>query len=171
MMTQAGGEFVECHAVILIGVQAAEDGRHALGVSAIEGWEGGKLLKIETAVFPGNLGELFFALDLQGLAACVSCCLLLFVGQFSVTIGVELCNVFCAALGTCCTTCLFGCLALFLVDLAVLVQVVLLKNLGQFAIAEGAMPGTTGDNSNPQGNSENSQVFQFHHFVFSAGWF
>ncbi|HJM65468.1 MAG: hypothetical protein CMN05_07410 [Roseibacillus sp.] len=162
MMTQAGAKFLKSDSAVFVIIQAGKDASHALGIRTFKGSQGSEFVKIKTAVFTRDLGKFFLSLGLEGSAPGVSGGFLFFVGEFAVAVSIEFRNVLGTAFATRGTAGFLGRLAFFFVNHAVLVEVKLLKNFGEFAVTEGAMSGDGGCDPYAQGNCEDREVFDLH---------
>ena len=162
MMTQAGAKFLKSDSAVFVIIQAGKDASHALGIRTFKGSQGSEFVKIKTTVFTCDLGKFFLSLGLEGSAPGVSGGFLFFVGEFAVAVSIEFRNVLGTAFATRGTAGFLGRLAFFFVNHAVLVEVKLFKNFGEFAVTEGAMSGDGGCDPYAQGNCEDREVFDLH---------
>jgi len=162
MIPEAGGKLLKGDTATFIGIESIEDARDAFGVLTLEGRKGSKFFRIEAAVFTRDLGKFFLSLGLEGSAPGISGGFLFFVGEFAVAVSIEFRNVLSTAFATRGTAGFLGRLAFFFVNHAVLVEVKLFKNFGEFAVTEGAMSGDGGCDPYAQGNCEDREVFDLH---------
>jgi len=170
MMTQAGAKFLKSDSAVFVIIQAGKDASHALGIRTFKGSQGSEFVKIKTTVFTCDLGKFFLSLGLEGSAPGVSGGFLFFVGEFAVAVSIEFRNVLGTAFATRGTAGFLGRLAFFFVNHAVLVEVKLFKNFGEFAVTEGAMSGDGGCDPYAQGNCEDREAFDFHGSFCASGF-
>jgi hypothetical protein len=133
MSTKAHVELLKAHVAAVVCVEAGEDGSDTLLGGALEGWQGCKFLKGKNTVFTSDFSKFFGALGGDSLADGLAGRFALFAGDFSVTIGVD----FSATLFAGSFAGSLDGLTLLFVDDAVVVGVILLKELGESSVAEG----------------------------------
>ena len=136
-VAEAGGEFLEGNAPVVIRIHSCEYGGYALSIPACKRRQGRKFVDIKTAVLTCDFRKLFLALGFKGGAAGITGGFLLLSGEFAIAIGIEFRDVCSAAFGPGGTACFFGSLTLLFVNLTVFVEVKLLKNFGEFAVTKG----------------------------------
>jgi hypothetical protein len=144
VVAEAGGELLEADALIFIRVKSVKDCSYALSISALQWRESGKFVCIETAVFTSNLGKFCFPSLLQGCPPGVPGSFPLFVGELSITIRIEFCNVCFTTFCPGGSASFLGSLALFLINSPIFVEIELLEHFRQLSVTEGPVTVSVG---------------------------
>tara|TARA_B100001057_G_scaffold500307_1_gene614640 strand:+ start:2239 stop:2724 length:486 start_codon:yes stop_codon:yes gene_type:complete len=144
VVAEAGGKLLEADAFIFIRVQSAKDCSYALSISAFQWRESGKFVCVETAVFTGDFGKLFFPSFLQGCPPGVPGSFPLFVGELSITICIEFCNVCFTTFCPGGSASFLSSLALFLINSPIFVEIELLEHFRQLSVTEGPVTVSVG---------------------------